>query len=239
MERPPAIPGLDQASPPREALLPEETAGFIRAAMSIPGESYEAKLLAFIEIARRCPDGDIVEVGCLFGRSASLLAMLSRRYDLGRVLCVDPWSSEQIDQGDATLAEASKVYDWSVWQLMFEINVIPFGLGAAELSAHALGEGAEGLRRRGPVETATFGKTRYDGQIAFLHIDGNHDYSHALADAQAWIPHMAAGGWIVFDDYVWDWGDGPKRVADAWIVDNAVRVRTYFVVGGAMFIQLR
>jgi cephalosporin hydroxylase len=85
------------------------------------------------------------------------------------------------------------------------------------------------------VVSHAFGETRYQGRIGLLHIDGNHDYGHVLADTQAWAPFVQPGGWIIFDDYEWDWGDGPRRVADHFMANNPIQAR--FLVAGALFIQ--
>lgn len=59
-----------------------------------------------------------------------------------------------------------------------------------------------------------------------------------LADAQAWTPHVKPGGWIVFDDYVWAFGDGPRRVGDAFLADDIWRIDLSFVTGAALFVRL-
>ena len=105
------------AAPPLHASLTvPEAAGFLRAALSIPGESHEPKLMAMIEVARHVPSGDVVEIGSLFGRTAVLLALLARRHELGRVLCIDPWSKDELDQGVDALRRPSLDYDWDAWR---------------------------------------------------------------------------------------------------------------------------
>ena len=235
---PPAIEGLDAASEPQPPLTAVEAAGYLRAALSIPGESYEPKLLAMIEVARRTPQGDIVEIGSLFGRSAAFLALLSRRYGLGRILCIDPWSRDEIQQGDQTLYEASRAYDWEAWRLAFEINLAPFAEGRVNYIRGVTGDAEPLYASRAPVVTEAFGITGYEGRVALLHIDGNHAFDQVKIDADAWVPKVVPGGWIVFDDYQWDWGDGPRRVADAFLAQAAAQVRTHFVAGRALFVQL-
>jgi hypothetical protein len=233
------IPELQAASPPLPALSPAESAGFLRAAMSIHGESYETKLLALAEVARRTPPGDIVEIGSFFGRSAAFLAMLARRYGLGPLLCIDPWTKEETGQGIESLDVAGVVCDWQAYRLAFEINVAPYAFGRVNYIQATSTAGAKAYRPGLTVVTEMLGSTRYEGRIGLLHIDGNHAYEQIREDAGTWIPWVKPGGWIVFDDYEWDWGDGPQRVADAFLKDNAARIRTHFVVGHALFIQLR
>lgn len=239
VDKAPAIPELAKATEPAPAPSLAARAGMLRAAMAIPGESYEPKLLALIEVGRHIPKGDIVEIGCLFGRTAALLAMLAQAFDLGNILCIDPWSAGETNQGNARLQAASVDFAWDSYHQIFEINVAPFAAGRLNY-IHAASTKAAPLY--GPscvVETEAFGRSTYEGRIALLHIDGNHEYEHALADARDWIPHVRPGGWIVLDDYHWDWGDGPRRVGDAFLRDEAVRVRCAFVAGGALFIQLK
>jgi hypothetical protein len=233
------IPELAAASQPREPLTDVEAAAFVRAALSIPGESYEPKLLALIEVMRRAPLGDILEIGSLFGRSAAFMALLSRRYELGRVLCVDPWSKDELDQGHEVLAEAGSAYDWAFWREAFEINVLPFAFGRLNYVQATSIAGRKAYAYGREIRTPAFGTTSYEGRIAVLHIDGNHEYAHVLEDSEAWRPLVKPGGWIIYDDYEWDWGDGPRRVADAFLNDHAAEVRTHFVAGRAMFIQLK
>jgi len=235
---PPELPGLERASEPRPGPNPTLVAGFLRAAMDIPGESYEPKLLALIEVARRAPQGDIVEVGCLFGRTAALLAMLADHFDLGRVLCVDPWSLVSTEQGNAQLQASSLGFDWDSFRRIFEVNVAPFARGRLNYIHAPSIEGFARYATGAPATTEAFGETHYEGRIGLLHIDGNHDYAYAAEDVRSWTPCVRDGGWIVIDDYDWDWGDGPRRVGDAFLASNAARIRAHFVVGGALFIQL-
>ncbi len=235
---PPPIPELAASTRPRPGLGPIETAGYLRAATAIFGESYELKLLALIEAARRAPTGDIVEIGSLFGRTAAFLAMLNNRYDLGRILCVDPWAPEAIDQGNAALNEAGLIFDWASFRRMFEVNVAPFAQGRLNYVQALSVEGARAYAT-GEVETETFGRTTYERAIGLLHIDGNHGYEHVSEDVRAWAPYVKPGGWIVMDDYEWDWGDGPRRATDEFLEAEARRVRLAFVRGHAMFIQLK
>jgi len=213
-------------------------AGLLRYVDGVPGMSDNDKIAAVIEVMRHVPAGDIVEIGSWWGRSAALFTLLSRHHGLGHVLCVDPWRSDALPQGVDVLDRASAGLDTDEALRIFEINLAPIAGGRVNYlraaSAEAVGRYAPGLT----VETAALGRTTYAGAIALLHIDGNHAYDRVVEDCALWTPHMAPGGWVVFDDYVWAFGDGPQRVGDAWCAENAARIVRSFVIGTALFAQL-
>jgi len=99
-------------------------------------------------------------------------------------------------------------------------------------------DGAEHYRNHKSVTTSSFGTTSYRGHIAILHIDGNHSYAAAKADIASWSGLVADGGWIIVDDYVWPYGDGPKRAGDEFMAENNERIEVAFVMGSALFLQL-
>ena len=213
--------------------------GLIRLANTIPGMSSDEKMLAMIDMMRCAPAGDIVEIGCWWGRSAALMVLLAHRFDLGNVLCVDPWSSEAVVQNDAILDEASATADMDEALRIFEIHLAPLAMGRLN---YIRAPSAQGAARYGPglrVETPAFGATHYTGQIAVLHIDGNHTAENAELDTQLWTPHVKPGGWIIFDDYFWVFGDGPREAGDRFLARNAERIQLSFVAGKAMFVQLK
>jgi hypothetical protein len=99
-------------------------------------------------------------------------------------------------------------------------------------------EASEHYRNNPTVQTATFGKTTYSGRIALLHIDGNHSYANARADVTSWSNLVIPGGWIIIDDYIWPYGDGPQRVGDEFLEENHDKIAVSFVMGSALFIQI-
>jgi hypothetical protein len=227
------------AMPGKKALSPLERAGLVRLVDSIPGPCGEAKMVAVMEAMRHAPAGDVVEIGSWWGRSAALLVWLARRYDIGNVLCIDPWDSEALRQGEAIPDAAGDAMDMDQALRIFELNLAPLAEGRLNYlrarSAHVATLYGEGLK----VSTEAFGDTGYQGQIAFLHIDGNHAEPEVARDCELWTPHVAPGGWIVFDDYIWAFGDGPRRVADAFVAREQARIAATFQAGPALFVQLK
>ncbi|HEX8569284.1 MAG TPA: class I SAM-dependent methyltransferase [Caulobacteraceae bacterium] len=237
-----ALPAGDwfQGSPvePKPRLSGLELAGLLRLVDTVPGMSDRDKIAAVVEMMRHAPPGDVVEIGSWWGRSAALFVWLARRYGVGPVLCVDPWLSEALPQGVAVLDRASAAHDTDEALRIFEINLAPLAQGGLNYLRTYSAEGAGRYTPGLTVETEAFGATRYSGEIAVLHIDGNHAYERVEEDARLWTPLVKPGGWIIFDDYVWAFGDGPKQVGDAFIEENAERVALSFVIGTALFVQL-
>lgn len=228
------------ASPftPRPRLSPLQAAGLIRLVDTIPGMCDGEKIAVVMEAMRYAPPGDIVEIGSWWGRSAALFNWLGRHHGVGPMLCVDPWSSAELPQGVAVLDRASAAMDTDEALAIFQMNLGPLAQGDLNYirarSADAAADYGPGLE----VTTATFGKVVYGGRISVLHIDGNHALESVAADAAAWIPHVRPGGWIIFDDYVWAFGDGPRQVGDAFLASDAHRIAFSFVMGTALFVQL-
>lgn len=228
----PAFPG----KPPLSKL---ERTGLVRLVHAIPGMCGEEKMLAVIEAMRHAPAGDVVEIGSWWGRSAALLVWLARRYEVGKVLCIDPWTATDLVQGEAMVDAAGEAVDMDEAMRIFEINLAP--LAGGELNyLRARSDQAAMLYAAGlKVRTEAFGETAYAGQIAFLHIDGNHAEAEAARDCALWTPAVLPGGWICFDDYDWAFGDGPRHVADAFLARNQARISTHFQAGPSLFVQLK
>lgn len=227
--------------PLRPRLTGANLAGILRLVDTIGGMTDHDKIAALVEVFRCAPRGDIVEIGSWWGRSAALMLLLSKQYDIGNVLCVDPWTSDRatIDQGVDALDRSSARVDWNDACAIFQCNLAPLADGRLNMFRDISAEAARHYGLRCKITSETFGQTEYAGSISVLHIDGNHAFEHADTDAKAWTPHMAPGGIVIFDDYVWAFGDGPKRVGDAYIAANAERIAFSFVMGTALFVKLK
>lgn len=218
-----------------------ELSSLFRHASIIPGMCDDEKIGALCEIARHSVAGDIVEIGSAYGKSAFVLFYLARLYGIGNTLCVDPWKNEYLVQHDAAGLVDSFVKEINSDEILrvFEMSLLPYNNGNINYLRQPSIEAVLHYRTQRDVTTAAFGTTTYCGTIAWLHIDGNHSYEAAHADVEAWSGHVVPGGWIIIDDYVWPYGDGPQRVGDEFLAANQSRISSAFVMGTALFLQLR
>lgn len=225
---------------PKSSVSVLEIAAIFRHAESIPGMCDHEKIRALCEIARYSTHGDIVEIGSWWGKSAFILARLARCYGIGGLLCVDPWANELlVSKGaDLMVSRACAGVDADEALAVFEMNLLPYSFNHVNYLRMPSTEGAIYYGKHRSVTTESFGTTNYRGEIAVLHVDGNHSYEAAKADVAAWSGFVVAGGWIVVDDYTWPYGDGPQRVGDEFLAANQAKIASAFVIGGALFIQL-
>ncbi len=224
--------------PPRHPLSEIEVAALSRYADLIPGMCDDDKFRALFEIARYSVNGDIVEIGSWWGKSAFILAWLARCFEIGNLLCVDPWTNEHLIQNEKMVDSGSAQVDAEEALSVFQIGLLPFNSHHINYLRMTSVEAAKYYKDSRSVSTEAFGYTGYSGQISILHIDGNHAYDAAKADVESWEKFVIDGGWIIIDDYIWPYGDGPQKVGDEFLKSNRSRVSTAFVMGTALFIQL-
>ncbi len=229
---------LPSTVPARPHLSEIEVAALSRYADLIPGMCDDDKFHALLEIARYAVNGDIVEIGRWWGKSAFILAWLARCGKIGNLLCVDPWTNEHLLQNEKIVDSGSAQLDAEEALRVFQIGLLPFNAEHINYLRMTSLEGAARYRENRAISTKVFGHTEYCGHIAILHIDGNHTYEAAKADVDAWQKFVAGGGWIIMDDYVWPYGNGPQRVGDEFFERNHTKITTAFVMGTALFMQL-
>ena len=233
------LPLVAHCADPAPSLSLLEVAGLLRQASQIYGESNDDKLAAMMGILASAPPGDVIEIGTLMGRSAFVLLYLAWRYRIGPVLTVDPWMADNAVQRRSPQALQALVDEWDfeVMSEGFFVNMIP--LRANDHSHLRLpSEEAFALYAKDSARTySADSKIAYSGQIAAIHIDGNHDYDLVWKDCQLWLGKMLPGSWLILDDYVWAHGDGPYRVGNDLLLEQGERIARAFVCGKALFVQ--
>ena len=233
--------GLATPEAIRPALSPARYSALHRQFLSIPGDSDVGKLRALCDIARVLPPGDLLEVGCLYGRSAFALGYLASQYALGSMICVDPWNTAELtDQGvaaaiiNAELANTD-IDSEKIFRVFLNAVALLENVGyIRRTSEHACDEYDTAIRS-GALHSPELGSIPVGGQLSLLHIDANHRYDHVRRDVELWSPYLAEGGWLLLDDYVWAFGDGPRRVGDELL--GSPLYDSAFVSGDTLFLR--
>jgi predicted O-methyltransferase YrrM len=146
--------------------------------------------------------GDVVEIGSAWGRSTICLAAGSRSVEGRPVVAIDPHT------GDTWFLEESGL-DRIDSFTEFSSNVARAGLSDWVAPMVMTSEAA----------AAEFP----DGPIRLLFIDGLHTLEGVERDIDDWVPRVAEGGVIVFDDYdnVAD-GVGVREAVDRLLASGMV-----------------
>jgi hypothetical protein len=228
-----------------EPLLLGQYASLHKQFTGISGQCDESKLLALAHITRLLPKGDLVEIGSLCGRSAFGIAWLSKQYNIGNLVCVDPWNIEKTeDQGAKAdilkkdlsagkgVIDLDKVFSSFIGAVSLLDN-INFIRDISEKAVHVYLEAS----KQGSLSTKELGETSLLGNISMLHIDGNHRYDFVCKDIAAWEPLVKPGGWVLLDDYVWAFGDGPKVAGDELLYSGKFDIG--FTMSDTLFLRKR
>lgn len=224
---------------PKCSLSQYQYAGLHRRFTSTFGQCDEDKLAALCAIMRLAPEGDVIEIGSFYGRSALALGTLAAMHGIGSLICIDPWDDENVaDQGKEaeTLKSDNYRIDWDgvFNSFLSTISQIPNSSYLRMPSAEGIQEYRKAsctrqlVSKHAPPITIT-------GEISILHIDGNHSYKSVKADIDSWLPLLKQGGWLLLDDYTWAFGDGPKRAGDELL--ESLAFDHPFVSADTLFLQ--
>jgi predicted O-methyltransferase YrrM len=128
--------------------------------------------------------GEVVEIGCAFGRSTIALALGARAGGGGKVYAVDPHT------GGIGLVERYGPLARTFSSLgPFLENIVRFGVQEIVVPVTLTS-----------MEAATAWPQR---AIRLLFIDGWHDRDACRNDLRAWTPWVSPGGALVIHDYDW------------------------------------
>ncbi len=159
------------------------------------------KFAARCQIARHCARGDVVEIGLWWSKFAFILSQLAHLYEIGNLLCIDPWSDAHLVQGDEIVDGTSATVNAEEAFQAFLRNLLPYNQCHISYIRAPSVEAATRYVPNLSIHTQRFGLTQYQDQIALLQIDANHAHGAVNADTQAWAKFVMPGGWIIFDDY--------------------------------------
>ena len=227
----------------RKKLTKGQYASLHRQFVSISGQCDELKLLALAHIFRVLPKGDLVEIGSFSGRSAFVIGWLAKAYDVGNLISVDPWDNSKLeDQGggaeilnrelekDCEILDLNKIF----WSYIGAISLLDNVGYIKDISEKAIDDYNK-ASNVGFLDSPELGRVSLTGKISMLHIDGNHRYDYVCKDIDAWEPFVMPGGWVLLDDYVWAFGDGPKKAGDELLLTEKFDVA--FTMSDTLFLR--
>lgn len=204
-----------------------------------PGQCDEGKLAALCTVARLLPPGDLIEIGSLYGRSALALGYLARRHRIGNVICIDPWRltdlTNQGPQAEALALEHHVINLEQIFRIFLSTAAMLDNVGYIRNTSARARPAYDAARRDGYLDSSDLGRLSISPQVSLVHIDGNHRYDHVKRDVEEWSPYLVEGGWLLLDDYLWAFGDGPKRVGDELLASPLYD--TAFVSGDTLFMR--
>lgn len=207
--------------------------------LNIPGQTDEDKLFFLSEIMRVALAGDIVEIGVLYGRSALSMAALSGFYNIGSVICIDPWCNKfATDQGEAAkiITVNKHIFDLEGIYNKFITEAVGYSnVGYIRKNSEQAIEQYSKASHDGVLSSRYLSDISIEGAISILHIDGNHSYKNVKKDIELWFPYVMSGGWVLLDDYLWAFGDGPKVAGDELIEHNEIDLA--FVSGDTLYLR--
>jgi MMP 1-O-methyltransferase len=149
-------------------------------ALMRPAQGYlserEARCI-MIAAALAPAEGANLEIGSFMGRSTIGLAYVTRHYELGNVVAVDPHTSPSITDPDIK-GKASTLDD-------FRANLLRAGV-ASHVDTRAM-------------YSAELART-WEQPIRFLWIDGDHTYRGAKADVELFKPYLVPGALLLMHD---------------------------------------
>ena len=223
------------------ALPKDFLASLLAHVLPLYGESSFQKIIALCAIFKDAPQGDVIEVGVFFGKSVFVLNRMSAYFNTGATLAVDAWDKDLSIQKESPqeIQQLSEVWNWDLVFQGFLINMQATHAGNFNYLRMSSTQAWKQYNSEKLISSSEFGDTIYKKKIAVLHLDGNHDQASVHEDFKLWSTNMLPGGWIIFDDYEWSQGDGPRKLVDRIRSEYQSRIERFFVEGGAAFIKLK
>lgn len=181
----------------------------------------KAKALAQLVLEKR--PGCIVELGVFGGRSLLPQVLALRENGCGMAFGIDTWNMEiSIEHFDPNnLDDARQI----AWWMSVDMHEIYRGC-AKMIEVLKLDDFVALIRGRSELIAERFAL----GSIDILHIDGDHQEASSCRDVTLWLPRVAPGGWIWFDDTNW-----PQTQPAIRLLEREVHFVREITVGDSQF----
>ena len=152
--------------------------------MKVPGQIRFTEARFLYQLGRR--KGNLVEIGCLHGRSTSVLAQAAAVFNAS-LTSIDPFyvTPGMKQQGSAEIVKR---------------NLAAVGLKPGKLM----------------VMESHAAAAVYQDEVSFLFIDGNHDYEHVREDIADWAGKVKVTGVMAFHDMFMPHISGVAQAVTEW-----------------------
>lgn len=161
------------------------------------------------------------ELGVWAGKSLIPVALAMKQIGRGKIVAIDPWSSEASASGQTTAEDK----EWWENQANHELVYQKF--------THALQ--SLGLTSIVEVHRSKSEEIELPQGISLLHLDNNHG-EQAYNEAVRLAPKVAQHGIVVLDDLTWT-GGHVQRAAD-WLAANGF-VHLHNLGTGACYLKIK
>ena len=121
----------------------------------------------------------VLEIGSWEGRSA---VFLLHHLPQAALTAVDTWQGGRQNAGDPRLARIEELFD---------ANVARYGARVRKVKS---------------TSAEFFRNSEHSLPFDLIYVDGSHDAEDVIVDAVRGFELLAAGGIMIFDDYLWDCG---------------------------------
>jgi MMP 1-O-methyltransferase len=154
---------------------------------SIDGFLTDREGWLLFQLAKRCRNGVIVEIGSWQGRSTVWLGLGTQASRRLKVYAIDPHVGSEESRRGGRRVETFEKFKKNIDRAGLIDTIVPI------------------------VEMAENARKDFNRPISLLFIDGAHDYESVKKDYELWAPLVVEGGHIVFHDTQWE---GVKKVCD-------------------------
>lgn len=137
-----------------------------------------------------------VELGVFGGRGTISMALAAQTQLKGSVVAIDPWSNKIAAQAH----QGKEHVEW--WSGVDMADVYSKFIG--RVISLGLNDHVQVLKETSQNAAWWIGKE----SVGVLHVDGDHTEEVSLADAIVYLPKVAPGGIIFWDDISWQGGTG-------------------------------
>lgn len=135
-----------------------------------------------------------VEIGMFEGKSAFPAALAMCELKKGKMIGLDPLCDMEQQQYDLKGKPRKRIqFDW-------EESVQNINNKMDQLSKDYFDFKERMLFHR--MTSEEYSKM-HEGNVDYLHIDGNHSYNKVKLDCQCWFPKLSKGALVCFDDLMW------------------------------------